>query len=115
TLATAGFDDNLVRLWNITNPAAPQPLGSPLIGHSSGVYEAAFAPDGHTLATASPGGTVIWNTADAAAPEVGAVATGHAGGVYAAAFTPDGHTVATSGMEDGTVFLWAVDDPAPRQ
>jgi WD40 repeat protein len=54
-------------------------------------------------------------TADPAAPEVGSVVTGHTGGVYAAAFTPVGHTLATAGLLDGTVFLWAIDDPASPQ
>ncbi|MCA1695100.1 MAG: serine/threonine protein kinase, partial [Actinobacteria bacterium] len=60
TLAT-GSTDQTVRLWNITNPAHPTPLGRPLSGHTNYVKAVAFSPDGHTLATGSSDQTVrLW-------------------------------------------------------
>jgi WD40 repeat protein len=96
-----------VRLWNTADPAAPTALGAPLTGHTDGVTSVAFAPDGHTVASAGADGTVrLWNTADPAAPTaLGAPLTGHTDRVWSVAFAPDGHTLASGGA-DGTVRLW---------
>ena len=60
TLAT-GSADQTVRLWNVTDPAHPTPLGQPLTGHTDEVRTVAFSPDGHTLATGSADQTVrLW-------------------------------------------------------
>ena len=77
----------------------------------------AFAPDGHTLATASADQTVLlWDVTDPARPRrLGDPLTGHTDAVYAVAFAPDGHTLATA-SDDQTVLLWDVTDPArPRR
>jgi WD40 repeat protein len=50
-----------VRLWNVTDPAHPTPLG-PLSGHTDTVASVVFSPDGHTLASGSADDTVrLWN------------------------------------------------------
>ena len=46
-------------LWDVTDPARPRRLGDPLTGHTDAVSAVAFAPDGHTLATASVDKTVL--------------------------------------------------------
>ncbi|HWR49429.1 MAG TPA: hypothetical protein VN327_17730, partial [Pseudonocardiaceae bacterium] len=68
TLATAS-DDQTVILWDLTNPARPTRLGSPLTGHTGIVESVAFSPDGRTLATASDDRTVIlWDLTNSTRP-----------------------------------------------
>ena len=112
TLASAGSGDQTVRLWNVTNPTRPTPLGPPLTGHTNYVTSVAFTPDGHTLAIGADDQTVrLWNVTDPARPTpLGPPLTGHTGAVNAVAFSPDGHTLAT-GSADYTVRLWNVTDP----
>jgi Tol biopolymer transport system component len=64
-----------VVLWNIADPARATPLATltippPTIPNQPGPDVAAsFSPDGHLLASASDGGTVVlWNIADPARP-----------------------------------------------
>ena len=62
----------------------------------------AFAPDGHTLATASDDKTVHAvgrHRPDPTRSRLGDPLTGHTDGVYAVAFAPDGHTLATASCD----------------
>ena len=113
--------DGTVRLWNIADPAHPQPLGQSLTsGGGSGVdvSAVAFSPKGHTLITGNSNGTVrLWNTIDPANPQpIGQPLTSDSSGstVSALAFSPDGLTLVT-GNFDGTARLWNIDHPARPQ
>ncbi|MEU9101901.1 AAA family ATPase [Streptomyces sp. NPDC048361] len=111
TLATASYD-RTVRLWDVRDPARPEPLGKPLTAHASWVSSAVFSPDGSTLASASDDGTVrLWDVRDPSRPlPLGAPLSGPGGTIYLVAFSPDGHTLA-SASEKGSVRLWDVADP----
>jgi WD40 repeat protein len=52
-----------VRLWDVTDPAHPRPLGQPLTTTSGDTVNAvAFSSDGHALASGSSDGiTRLWN------------------------------------------------------
>jgi WD40 repeat protein len=61
-MLASGSADGTVRLWDVTDPAHPRPLGQPLTGSASAVYLVAFGSDGRTLASSSADGTVrLWN------------------------------------------------------
>ncbi len=110
TLATASYDTT-ARLWDISDPHQPAPLGTPLIGHNKYVSSVAFSRDGRTLATASHDKTTrLWDISDPHQPTPLGTLTGHIKEVNSVAFSPDGHTLATA-SHDKTARLWNISDP----
>ncbi|HEX4817218.1 MAG TPA: AAA family ATPase [Nonomuraea sp.] len=108
-LAVADLDphDGRVALRGLRTHA---PAGPPLTGHTGGVAALAFAPDGTTLITASPDGTVRrWDLRSRTftlARYENAEGPGSA-----TAVSPDGSIAAFSGTE--AVQLWDVDAARP--
>jgi len=95
----------------------PRRLGSPLTGHTGYIRAIAFAPDGHTLATASQDRIVrLWDVTDPARPKgYDQPLIGHTDEVRGLSYSADGRLLAT-GSEDMTARLWDVRDPAsPRR
>jgi WD40 repeat protein len=61
-MMASGGDNGNVRLWDVTDPAHPRPVGRSLSGGTGVVYSVAFGRDGHTLASGTYGGAVqLWN------------------------------------------------------
>jgi len=72
-------------------------------GHTKGVYEASFSPDGDWIVTASSDNTAkVWD-AHSGTPRL--QLRGHIQGISSASFSPDGKNLAT-GSPDGKVRLW---------
>ncbi|WP_197367166.1 WD40 repeat domain-containing protein, partial [Streptomyces clavuligerus] len=140
-LLATGSTDNTVRVWDLEDlevsavseesekldksgkpeewgdparTARPRPLAT-LRGHRDTVVSAAFAPDGHTLATGDwKGGVRLWDLSRPAAPRALAELP-PVGGPVRATFAPAGNLLVTAG-QDRTVRLWDLTDPRhPRR
>jgi len=105
TILAAGSADDTVRLWDVADPASPEPLGGPLTGPKSLVAGVAFSPDGHLLAAASQNHKLwLWRVSHGHAIPDGTL-TGAVNWLNAVAFSPDGTAVA-AGTADASVLVW---------
>jgi WD40 repeat protein len=115
-LASGGLGGR-VRLWDVTDPAHPRPLGQPFTSTRGSFVEAvAFSSDGHTLASGNFDGTVrLWNVTDPAHPRplVQPLITSSGKPVLSVAFSPEGLALASG---NGFAQLWSLDpDEAIKQ
>ena len=112
-MLASGSNDQIVRLWDITNlmsstddaALATNRSVKTLSGHTNWVRAVAFSPDGQTLASGSADQTVrLWDVANIYMLCLKTL-VGHTSWVASVAFSPDGQVLA-SGSHDGTVRLW---------
>ncbi len=108
-VATYGNGESYV--WDVPT----QRVRTALTGHAvaaNRVWEVAFSPDGHTMATVSSDQTVrLW---DGATWKARRVLHGHGSEVWTAAFTPDGRTLVT-GSKDETLMLFPLTRTFPPE
>jgi WD40 repeat protein/serine/threonine protein kinase len=96
-----------VWIWHASAPDHPveiQASGEDEKLSNQMVWDVAFSPDGHWLASADWDGSVrLWNLANP--HEKVQPLKAHGGAAWAVAFSPDGRTLATGG-DDATIKLW---------
>ncbi|WP_232425165.1 nSTAND1 domain-containing NTPase [Pseudofrankia inefficax] len=107
-LTLASGSDAGLRLWNVTNPRAPAPLGKPLSGDA--VTAVAFSRVGHILAGGSENGIQLWDLTNSSAPAPLGRRLSSSGAVTSVAFSPDGHVLASG--SDGGLRLWNLTNPS---
>jgi WD40 repeat protein len=105
TLAS-GSVDKTVRVWDVSNPAAPKVKAS-LTGPSGAVRALAFQPGGTLLAAGdSAGSVVVWDASTLAAAPAGTTLKVGAGvTVLGVAWSTSGNQLA-AGASDGNVYLF---------
>ncbi|MFC0438838.1 caspase family protein [Kutzneria buriramensis] len=114
-LITPGDHDQLLTVWDVSDPAKPSRHGSLDAGERTEILAAAYSPDGHTLAAVGGHTITVWDVSEPAHPTMRSkIDSPQSGGVDSVAFTPDSRTLAVG--SDAEIRLWDVSDPAqPRQ
>lgn len=109
-LLASGCRNGLIRLWSTSlahnrssKPGIINSSARPLQGHTDWVWNIAFSPDGHWLASASLDGTLrLWSVQDEQPIHV---LEGHKYDVYGVAISADSQWLVSAG-KDYTVRLW---------
>ncbi|MFF5181823.1 helix-turn-helix domain-containing protein [Micromonospora sp. NPDC000316] len=112
-LLAATTTDGAIRLWNLSEPAHPLELGTPIAGPADGFPAAALSPDGRVLAAAGADRRVyLWDIREPAAPApLGKPLAGPELSIFGIAFSPDGRTFAAASA-DRHVYLWDLTEPS---
>lgn len=106
-LASAGFYDQTVRIWDV---ATGQQI-TVLREHTEPVFSVTYSPDGKYLVSGSGDKTIKkwfvgWRQDISKSI---ATLTGHKADILSLAFSPDGNLLASSGCHDNTIRIWEFD------
>ncbi|TCJ35900.1 serine/threonine-protein kinase [Parafrankia sp. BMG5.11] len=107
TLAISNGNENVARLWTITDPNRPR-LAATLTGHTQPIWN--LQTSRNIVATAGTDGTTrIWTITNPAQPHLESILPDGTS-VTALDISPDGNTLATANTS-GTVQLWNITNP----
>lgn len=111
-LATAPTSGGSVQLWDVRDPASPQPFGEPVPLDTRFTSTVAFGPDGTTLVTGADDFSVqMWDISDPSTPRPwGAPLSGPQNLVRATAISPDGRSLVVTSA-DSEIYAWNITDP----
>ena len=105
-LASGGFSDSTVRLWN---PNEPTKESIVLGQHDETVTRVRFSPDGQQLASTSVDYNVrLWDMNNPNAQPI--ILSGHEGQVWSLAYSADGKHLVT-GSRDKSIRIWDLTHP----
>lgn len=108
-LLAIGGEERTVQLWDVSDPTAPSPVGSPLVGQTAQIQWAAFSPDGSRLVATSNDGTAwVWDVSEPEEPQDYAALGPIDGVLIGVTFDRDGHRVAAGGT-NWRVNIWSID------
>lgn len=98
-VAIGGYGDGQVQVWSVTEGERVTILR----GHEKMVYQAAFSPDGNSIATASADATVkLWESQTG---ELLFTFSGHQSAVWTVAFSNSGDKLYSAG-DDQDLLVW---------
>ena len=66
-ILVSGGLDNVLKLWDLSNPDDPQEIGKSLVGHSKAIESIVF--NGRYLFSGGGDGIIMWNISDSAEPD----------------------------------------------
>lgn len=103
--------NDVVRVWDVSDPLHPEPLGRPFTPEGGAVRSLSFGRDDSTLAVAGSDGSIeLWDFSDPAnVQSIGPVSRVARAGVTVA-FDPTGAVLSAVG-QDGVLQTWTMDDP----
>jgi WD40 repeat protein/serine/threonine protein kinase len=105
-LASLGYTDSAVRVWNLPTGERGELTPRFALGHhSNGAWSAAFSPDGQRLAMGGNVADGIVRVYDVASGELLHALQGHIDRVVSVAFSPNGRRLVSTSL-DRTVKLW---------
>ena len=110
----AGGSDGVVGFWDVSEPAAPAPLGE-IVAAGGRVTSLDLSADGRTLVVGSTDTfAYVWDVSDVAAPVAGPRLEGAASWVNTVDVDPTG-TVVAGASSDKQLWLWDAATGAVRQ